>query len=156
MNQSETFRLIVDYSQTPEQMMAAGHARYYDSEIKNVLSQIRGEGRVEFEARYLQFDFNKDNLAGGQAASAAKLAIETAGWENARIEHLLALGKVFSNEELKLQVVALGSTWGSEDPFYGYVPTRQGDEVRNAYWKAFWHWYWKERYWLAVREISRS
>ena len=73
------FRLTVDYGQ-------------YD---------IQGEGVVELEARY--FCFNR-----GISSEDAIKETEAAGWEAAKIEHLLSHRKTFPGERLKFPIIGLG------------------------------------------------
>lgn len=99
---TEPFRLTVDYSQSLEQMIAAGQYDWKNSNITAKRFPIEGNSIVEYEARY--FHFNRD-ISSDDAVAAMKEAV----WEPAKIEHILSCGKTFPEEQRKFPIVGLGS-----------------------------------------------
>lgn len=97
----DVFRLTVDYGQSLEQMIAAGHYDWKNGDITAKRFPIEGQGKVEFESCY--FHFNRD-ISSKKAIEAMK----NAGWEPAKIEHLLCFGENYPDEQRKFPIVALG------------------------------------------------
>lgn len=98
----ETFRLTINHNQSLSQMIVAGH---YDGTNDSITAErfpITGEGIVEYEARYFHFDRNI-------SSENAIKEMEEAGWQPAKIEHLLAHGAANPDEQQKHPIVALGS-----------------------------------------------
>jgi len=99
---SEPIVLIVDYSQTLEEMIAVGRYDWKDDDIIVKRFPIEGKGIVEFEAVLFHFDKNI-------SSECAKKQIEQAGYEVAKIEHILSFGANYPEEQRKFPIVGLGS-----------------------------------------------
>ncbi len=145
---TDVFRLTVDYGQSLEQMIAAGHYDWKNSDINAKLFPIEGQGNVEFEAKI--FHFNR-----GISSGSAIGAIEDAHWEPAKIEHLLAFGEKYPDEQHKFPIVVLGSVaevrGGRGAPCLSRGGSRRRlDLIRfDEDWDAY------DRF-LAVREVSTA
>jgi len=96
----DVFRLTVDYGQSLEQMIAAGHYDWVNSDITAKRFPIEGKGVVEFEGRY--FHFNR-----GISSENAIKEIEAASWKPAKIEHVLSHGKTSPEEQHKFPIIGL-------------------------------------------------
>jgi hypothetical protein len=145
---NSAFRLIVNYSRTLEQMIAAGLYDWTNSDITAKSFPVTGEGTVEFEAKlfHLARDISSEN---------AIEAMKNAGYEPAAIEHLLAFGEKYPEEQRKYPVVALGSLAAVNDfrdvPYlYRHVSGRNLD---LAWFDDDWRGYCR---FLAVRKVSVS
>ena len=97
------FRLTVNYSQTLEQMITAGQYDWKNDDITAKRFLIKGDGIVEFEARYFHFISSEDAIKKIEAADTAN------PWSAAKMEHVLSHGKTFSEEQRKFPIVGLGS-----------------------------------------------
>jgi len=99
----DIFRLTIDYSLSLEQMITTA---LYDWKNDNITAErfpIEETDTAEYEARYFHF-----NNCGISSENAIK-EIEQAGWLPAKIEHVLAYGKTFPEEQLRFPIVGLGS-----------------------------------------------
>lgn len=102
----DIFRLTVDYAQSFEQMIAAGHYDWKNSDITAKRFSITGKGTVEFEGRYFHFD---RNISSENAIKEIKAADPKNSWSAAKIEHVLSHGKTFPEEQRKFPIIGLGS-----------------------------------------------
>ena len=100
------FRLTVDYSQSLEQMTAAGRYDWKNDEITSKRFPITGKGVVEFEGRYFHFD---RNISSENAIKEIEAEDTANPWSPAKIEHVLSHGKTFPEEQRKFPIVGLGS-----------------------------------------------
>jgi hypothetical protein len=145
----DIIRLVLDYGQSPEQMIAGG--RYdWKAGIIAAAFPISGAGVVEFDARY--FHFNRDI-----SSEKASEEMKKTGWESAKIEHLLCFGEKYPNEQRNFPIVALGSV--AEVDGERRVPTIGmycSDRDLNLHpfdvkWGA-----WGNVRFLAVRKVSKA
>lgn len=102
----DIFQLTVDYSQSLEQMIAAGRYDWKNSDITAKRFPITGKGAMEFEARY--FHFNRD-ISSENAIKEIEAADTANPWSAAKIEHVLSHGKTFPEEQRKFPIIGLGS-----------------------------------------------
>ena len=109
----EQIVLSVDYGQSLEQMIAAGNYDWTNSDITAKRFSPKGEGTEQFEAKIFHFDRNI-------SSEAAVEAIKVAGWEPGKIEHLLAFGAKYPEEQRKYPIIGLGSV--AKVDGYRYVP----------------------------------
>ena len=103
---SEPIVLSVDYSQSLEQMIAEGNYDWKNSDITAKRFPVVGNGIEQFEAKLFHFDRNtvsQDNVDAIKADDPAN------PWEPGKIEHLLAFGAKYPEEQRKYSVIALGS-----------------------------------------------
>ena len=103
---SEPIVLSVDYSQSLEQMIAEGNYDWKNSDITAKRFPVVGNGIEQFEAKLFHFDRNtvsQDNVDAIKADDPAN------PWEPGKIEHLLAFGAKYPEEQRKYPVIALGS-----------------------------------------------
>lgn len=146
----DIFRLVVDYGKSLEQMIAAGHYNWKNDNITTKRFPIEGEGVVEFEARYFNFDHN---ISSENAVEEIEQADKDNPWTPAKIEHTLALGASFPEEQRKFPIIGLGSV--AKVNGYRRVPDlrRSGsDRDLDLYWWGS-GWYSGGRF-LAVRKVS--
>jgi len=106
INIPDVFHLTVDYSQSLEEMIAAGRYDWKNSDITAKRFPVEGTGVVEFEARYFHFDHN---ISSENAVKEIEQADKDNPWMSAKIEHVLAHGASFPEEQRKYPIVGLGS-----------------------------------------------
>lgn len=102
----DVFRLTVDYGQSLEQMIAAGHYDWKSDDITAKHFPITGKGVVEFEARHFHFD---RDISSKNAIKEIEAEDSSNPWSAAKIEHVLSDGKTFPEEQRKFPIVGLGS-----------------------------------------------
>lgn len=95
-------KIKVDYNQNLESMIVDGQYDWKDSGITADRFSINGDGLVEVETILFHFDHSI-------YSEEAKLLIEEAGWKVAKIEHVLAYGAAYPDEQKKYPILALGS-----------------------------------------------
>ena len=144
----EQLMLSVDYSRSLEVMIAAGHFDWTNSDITAKRFPVVGKGVEQFEAKL--FHFNR-NVSSEQAVE----AIKADGWEPAQIEHLLAFGEKYPEEQRKYPIIALGSV--ARVGGHRRVPClhRRGAEryLYLRWWDYGWFGYFR---FLAVRKLSSA
>jgi len=139
------FRLAVDYGKLLAEMIAAGRYDWKNSDITARRFPIEGKGVVEFEARYFHPDYT--------ISSDDAIATMNAGWEPAKIEHILALGATFPDEQRKFPIVGLGSV--AEVDGSRVVPCLSKDGSRRGPGLSWWGLDWdSDCRFLAVRKVS--
>lgn len=148
----EPDHLVIDYSQTLEQMILAGRYDWKNDNITADRFPVRDEGIVEYEYKLVHPN---------RSISSKDVIKETTSidkenpWQVARIEHLLAYGAKNPEEQRKYPIVALGSVGEVGDdrgvPFLGEGGSRRLLSLR---WFDF-VWYSVCRF-LAVRKITRA
>lgn len=131
-------------------MIAAGRYDWNDSGITTRRFPISGNGIIEFDARYFHFDctiFSSDVVSGIKSEDAKN------SWMPAKIEHALAHGKTFPNEQLKFPIIAFGLAAKVGGRIHAPCLSRDGKErifclvQRNELWHS-------DCRFLAVREVS--
>lgn len=146
------FRLTVDYTQSLEQMVAAGRYDWVNSDITAKRFPIVGEGIVEFDARY--FHFNR-SISSENAVKEIESADTANPWMPAEIEHTLSHGKTFPDEQRKFPIVGLGSV--AKVRGYRGVPCLSKGGSRRRLFLDWWYDVWDPGYrFLAVRKVSVS
>ena len=144
----EQLMLSVDYSRSLEVMIAAGHYDWKNDDITAKRFPLKGDGTQQFEAKL--FHFNR-NVSSEQAVE----AIKADGWEPAQIEHLLAFGEKFPEEQRKYPIIALGSVArvGGDR----HVPCLSRGGARRRLRLGWWDVDWYDDYrFLAVRKLSSA
>jgi len=145
----EQLTLSVDYSRSLETMIAAGHYDWKNDDITAKRFPVVGKGVEQFEATL--FHFNR-NVSSEQAVEAIKKAD---GWEPGKIEHLLAFGEKYPEEQRKYPIIALGSVarvGGDRD-----VPCLSRRGAGRGLHLPWWGSGWDDRYrFLAVRKLSSA
>lgn len=147
------FRLAVDYSQSLEQMIAAGRYDWVNSDITPKRFPIeKGTKIVECEARYFHFD---RNISSDDAKKEIESADRENPWMAAMIAHLLAHGAAFPEEQRKFPIVALRSVAGVRGD--RGVPGLFRDDSKRDLYLAWWYGGWGPvcRF-LAVRKVSAA
>lgn len=147
----DTFFLTVDYNHSLEAMVAAGRYNWKNNNITAKKFPITGTGIVEFEARYFHFD---RDISSEDAIKEIQIADTTNPWMVAKIEHMLAHGSTFPEEQQKFLIVGLGSS--TEVNGYQCVPYLDvhGPE-RNLFLSWFGSGWFPASRFLAVRKASR-
>ncbi len=144
----DIFRLTIDYSLTLEQIIATGQYDWKNDDITAKRFPIKGDGIVEYEARY--FHFNR-NISSEDAVK----EMEAAGWQPAKIEHALSHGKTFPDEQRKFPIIGLGSV--AEVSCSRGVPCLRGSVSERRLGLDWWGDVWSPDYrFLAVRKVSVS
>ncbi|HEY6257314.1 MAG TPA: hypothetical protein VIY51_16145 [Xanthobacteraceae bacterium] len=144
--------LTVDYGRSLPQRIAAGHYDWINSDVTSKYFPVVGEGVVPFEGRVLHFDCE---IFPEKAVEAIRSADAANPWEPGKIEHLLAFGAEYPEEQRKYPILALASV----AQIYGdrYVPCLSRDFVARRHLSLpWWHSCWNRccRF-LAVRKLSR-
>lgn len=147
-----TFCFAVDYDRGLNALIEEGE---YDGKDKNITPEffpIIGKGLVEFEGGLVHFGCSTE----GEPNMKAIEEVDPANpWRAASIEHLLAFGAKFPDEQRKYPIAALGSVAyvherGRQVPeLWEYCGGRQ----LSLYWFAG-RWGGNYRF-LAVREVKR-
>ena len=144
--ENEVKTIMVDYSKTLYEMIAAGK---YDWKNKNITTvnfpHDNTLGEVKVDVEYIHFDryiFTKDALA----------EIDRRGFRPTTIHELLAFGAQYPEEQRKFPIIALGSVWTDRDG-YRFVGCLSGNGsgrfLRLNYVEGEWY----DRYrFLAVRK----
>lgn len=109
----ESFRLTVDYGQPLEAMIAAGKYDWKNDDITAkrfpLIAKESNGGIVEVEA--CLFHFNRV-IESKYAIKAIEAADKDNPWTAGQIEHVLAFGAFFPEEQRKFPVIGLGSVAG--------------------------------------------
>ncbi|MDO8493233.1 MAG: hypothetical protein Q7S19_01675 [bacterium] len=95
--------VLIDYTQTLEQMITAGHYDWANSDITAKRFPLKGEGKVARKAYLVHFDH-------GISSENAIKELDKQGKRPATIEELLAFGAKYPEIQRKFPVVALGSS----------------------------------------------
>lgn len=126
---SEVFPIEVDYALSVEEMIAMGN--YRDPvfwELRHV--RICGNGRVAFEACH--FYLINGSMYPEHAALRIKAADECNPWDVARLEHLLAFGTRYPEQQMECPIIAPGTVVGVGGGTRMPQLTRDGSE-RSLY-----------------------
>jgi hypothetical protein len=105
-NPPEEFKLVVDFSMTLGQMVAVGKYDWKNDDIMAKQFSVAGEGQIEYEARLFNLE---RSISSADAEKGIREAIPAGQWEPGRIEHLLAFGAAYPEEQRKNPIVCLGS-----------------------------------------------
>jgi hypothetical protein len=98
--------ITIDYSLPLDDMIAAGKYDWKNNDITAKRFPVQGLGIVQFEARLFHFD---REISSGKAIESITC---NASWEPAKIEHLLAFGATYPEEQRQYPIIALGSVAG--------------------------------------------
>lgn len=98
----KTLRIVVDYSLSLEQMIAAGKYDWKNDDITAKRFPLKGNGKVELEPKLFYFgrDMSSDNVIA---------EMDKEGFRPCTIEELLAIGEQHPELQRKFPLVALGS-----------------------------------------------
>ncbi len=144
--------IVVDYSMTLEQLIAAGKFDWLNNDINSDQFPVKGEGKAEYETKLFQFD---GNISSENAVIKIKEFDPANPWEPAKIEHLLAFGSKYPDEQRKHPILALGSV--GNPTFFGkrnvpYLYRRvTGRSLHLDWWSNEWHPFYQ---FLAIRKKS--
>ena len=144
----QTFALMVNYGHSLGQMIAAGRYDQINDGITIKKFPIKGTGAAEFEAKLFHFDREI-------TSKRAKRLIEEAGYEPAKIEHFLAFGAAYPDEQRKYSIIGLGSVGKGVG---GYrVPYLDGNGSERDLSLRWWGGGWPSDFrFLAVRKKSQT
>src|SRR3989338_4311673 len=95
------YHLVVDYAQSLQQMIAAGHYDWVNSDIEKNFS-VQGNGRVELDAELIHF-----NRSIGSDEALKEL--DRLGYRAGTAEELLAFGAANPEKQREFPIVALGT-----------------------------------------------
>ncbi|MBI5003768.1 hypothetical protein HZC00_01605 [Candidatus Kaiserbacteria bacterium] len=109
--------ITADYDQPLTDMIAAGHYDWKNDDITAERFLVTGQGTVQLEWKLDHFD---RKVSSEQAVR----AIERDGWQPAKIEHLLAFGAKYPDEQCRYPIIGLGAP----AQVFGYrgVPSLRG------------------------------
>jgi hypothetical protein len=143
-----TTHIIVDYRKSLEAMIADGCYDQVNPDITPKRFPTTAAGTVQFETKVFHFDRNI-------SSEDAVVAIKKEGFEPAKIEHLLAFGAIYPEEQHKYPIIGLGSVADVSGtryaPYlYRYVAQRC---LGLDWWGSVW--YGNFRF-LAVRKLSSA
>jgi hypothetical protein len=142
--------LTVDYGQSLHQMIATGHYGWINPDITPGRFSVVGERVVQFERKLFHFDCD---MLPEKAVEAIRRADAMNPWEPAKIEHLLAFGAKYPEEQRKYPILALGSV-----ALVGgvpYVPCLRWDGLLRYLALPWWHSGWNSRCrFLAIRKLG--
>lgn len=98
------FHLIIDHSQTLQQMIAAGKYDYINGDITAERFPVTGEGTVELDAELIHIGRYVTNAE-------AEAELDRRGYRPATMAEQLAFGATFPEEQRKYPIVALAAFW---------------------------------------------
>jgi hypothetical protein len=140
----------VDYAMTLEKMIAAGNYDWINGDFNTEQFSPVGEGRMEYDAKLFHFGHPIYSEA---VLDNIKDADSTTVWEPAKIEHLLAFGSKYPDEQKEHPIVGLGSVTNSK--LFGqrsvpYLYRRAvGRSLHLDWWSNCWHPFY---HFLAIRK----
>jgi len=123
------YKVLVDYEQTLQQMIAVGKYDYANSDINSNNFPITGNGKQEVIVELVHYgrDMTTDDVLKD---------LESKGMRPAILPELLSLGATYSEKQCEFPIVALGSVWRHRDGRRG-VPflSRSGSGRRlHLFW----------------------
>ena len=148
--------ITVNYGETLEQMIIAGHYDWKNDDLTAKRFPIKGGGIVEYEAMLID---PTRNTSSEDAVDLIKRTDSKNQWMPAKMEHLLAFGAKYPDAQRKNPIVALGSV--GEVDGSRHVPCLSWDGSWRALGLGWWggscgsSWGSSCRF-LAVRKVSRS
>lgn len=113
-----TFNLIVDYSQSFADMIAAGKYDWVNPDITADHFPITGTGKQEVRVELLHFNHYFNN---GDEVLAEIDKLGYRPYRPAKIKELLALGAVQPELQRQFPIAALGSIWRDAGGFRGFA-----------------------------------
>jgi hypothetical protein len=148
----EIFELEVDYGETYEQMVSVGTYDCRNNDINAKKFPIKGTGRARFQGKL--FHFNRV-IESPDAITQIEVADTENPWSAGKIEHLLAFGAKFPEEQRKYPIIGLSSV--ARVGGHRYVPVLwnygAGRDLRLGWFDDRWGDYCR---FLAVRQISAA
>jgi hypothetical protein len=104
--------LVINFNLTLDAMIAAGHYDWVNKNITIKRLPVEGKGTVQCDAKL--FHFNR-SISSEIAVRRIESADSINTWEPGRIEHLLAFGAKYPNEQHEHPIVALGTIGDLDD-----------------------------------------
>jgi len=101
---ADTYPVTVNYSQTLEEMIAAGRYDWKHSDITAKHFPIEGSGTKNVDI--LLVHYNKNT-----STDAVRADLDKRGLRPAKIEELLAFGAKYPEKQREFPIIALGSVW---------------------------------------------
>jgi hypothetical protein len=144
--------LAIDYSVTLAEMIAAGRYDWFKSNITAQRFPMESEGAVAYEAMLFHFE---EAISSEAAVKKIKTADATNPWKPAGIEHLLAFGAKYPDEQYWYSIVTLGYVDSVHiNRSAAYLGSDSANKrCLNLTW---WNKVWTSRCrFLAVRKVSR-
>jgi hypothetical protein len=142
--------IMIDYGMSLEGLIAAGKYDWKNDDITAKRFAIQSLGTVQFETRLFHFDcaISSDKVVDSITSNAL--------WEPSKIEHLLAFGATYPEEQRQHRIIGLGSVAkvrGDRRMPYLY----RGGAARRGLGLSWWDdvWYGDDRF-LAVRKRSSA
>ena len=123
------YKVLVDYGQTLQRMIANGKYDFVNSDITSGNFPTTGNGKQEVVVELVHFgrDMKSD---------AVLKEFEARGLRAATLPELLAFGATYPEKQREFPIIALGSVWRSRNgvrsvPFLGRLGSRR---ELNLYW----------------------
>lgn len=146
------FRFEVDYGMSLNKMISAGNYDWKNNDITVARFPVKGEGKVEFEAKL--FHFNR-SISSEVAVTHIKDVDPQNPWEPAKTEHTLAFGVKYPQLQREYPIIGLGSV--AEVGFDRRVLYLDRDGSRRRLRLIYWVGDWNSDYrFLAVRKVSQT
>ena len=108
------YKVLVDYGQTLQQMIANGKYDYANSDINSTNFPTTGNGKQEVVVELVHFGRDMES-------SAVLKEFESRGLRAATLPELLAFGAIYPEKQREFPIVVLGSVWQDRDGSR-YVP----------------------------------
>ena len=112
------YKILVDYGQTLQQMIANGKYDYANSDITSGNFPMTGNGKQEVVVELVHF--GRD-----MASDAVLKEFEARGLRAATLPELLAFGATYPEKQREFPIIALGSVWQDRDG-HRYAPCLSG------------------------------
>lgn len=129
MNISSSYNIQVDYSKSLQEMIDEGKYDWKNGDITAEHFPMTDDGIMNLEVilLHLNRDISTEN---------AEQEIARLGLKPAKIEHLLAFGAMYPEEQRKYPIVSLGSSWVDRDSNRFVTCLDEGSRKRrlDLYW----------------------
>jgi hypothetical protein len=133
----------VDYTKTLQHMIAVGNYDWVN---------VEGTGIVQFEPKVFHFD---RDISSEDAVAAIKADDPQNPWEPAKIEHLLAYGAAYPEEQRQYPIIGLTSV--AKVRGHRRVPCLYGNDAERDLALSWWDGVWNGDYrFLGVRKQSSA
>lgn len=143
------YQIVVDYSMSFEDMVAAGKYDWVDPDITAEHFQVSGAGRTYGDTILVYFD---QSMSG----DAVLAELDHRGYRAANFAELCAFGATYSKEQKKFPIIALGSFWADSRDYRRVVYLDADENNRGMFFDGL------IRIWpagfrfLAVRKTSNN
>jgi hypothetical protein len=132
INFSAIQSVAVDYRQSIEDMIRAGNYDSVDAGVCPELFSLLGEGRSEFGVSLVQF---RETISSETVIQLVTKMSRSDPWKLGKLEHLLAFGARYHEEQCRHPIVALGSIASvNGQPLVPYLDGEEGRRHLGLDW----------------------